>query len=525
MALVIAVAACGSGGAKPKPLANTGSSAAKPAAKKPATEFRFELVASSLEGASAEGVVRDSGTKEPLVGTTVVLSSPALQGEQVAITDEKGYFKLTDLPPGDYTLSAYGSDQTTQGKFKVEKGKLARITLDWDLAVNAGENAGEIVQIEAEPEPTFKTALEALRRGAMAQAVKLGRAELANKPTAQLHGVLAFATYGFALESFRFEGLAAGGSAKTAKDFKNAMANFLTELDKVQTHLIAAAKDPKFTLELCVACMAADDGHFRIAGFGALDVERDRAGKPIPEGDKRRRPTYRFDHGDLAWARAMISYHQAIANITLAYDWGWIDRLMSEDGDAKLDKKIKIKLLEPARIAKARELLLSGLVASDEARLAFLAETDDDREWVPSPKQKNYASPLAVDVALYKSWEDVVADVRTLVSGTTGISLKSLWSVFGEKGAPPGFIDLGAMLSSPKDIVFELGAIDRIEIEKNVAKRAKLMTTFLQGLLGNGYKAKMKASPLTDRLIQLRKDRDVAEQVFEDKLKYVLWLN
>jgi hypothetical protein len=505
--LVIGVAACGSS-AKPKPLANTGS-ATQPAAS--GTQFKAQLFA-SIGARSVEGVVRDRATSEPLQEAVVVLTSPALQGERVAITDLQGRFAMENLPPGSYVLVAYFNDQVTSGPFEIAQGKLARITLDWDFTQN--KPTGEIVINHG---PTFKSALEALGHGAMGQAVRLGRAELAKTPTAQLHGILAFATYGLALETFRFEGF--GGDTMSAKSVKAAMTNFLGELDKVQLHLAEAAKDPKFALELCVACMAAEDGNFFVLGAGGLDIERDRAGKPIPEGDKRRRPTYRFDHGDLAWARAMINYQQALANITLAYDWAWID------DDKQEGKTITIKLLEPARIAKAKELLLAGLAASDETRLAYLAETDDDREWVPSPKQQNYASPLTVDAPLYKTWEAVVADVRALVAGSTGISLASLWSLFGEKGAPTGFIDLGAMLSTPKDIVFVLGAVDRIEIEKNAGKRAAQTTTFLKGVLGNGYKAKMKPSPLTDRLLQLRKDRAADEQLFEDKLKYLLWLN
>jgi len=216
----------------------------------------------------------------------------------------------------------------------------------------------------------------------------------------------------------------------------------------------------------------------------------------------------------------MLHYQQALAIIALAYDWTWIDTV-----DEIKDGKITIKLIEPDRIAKAKEHVLAGLVASDEARVAYLAETDDDREWVPSPKQKNYASPLAVDAALYKSWEAIVTDVRTLLTADTGIKLESLWALFGEKAAPGGFIDVRAMFEKPQDIVFQLGMIDRIEIEKNATKRGKLMTTFLQGVIGNGYKKQMKTSPLTDRLMQLRKDRAADEKRFEDKLKLVLWLN
>jgi hypothetical protein len=44
---------------------------------------------------------------EPLVGAAVVATSPALVGEQVVISDERGYYHITTLPPGAYTLTIY----------------------------------------------------------------------------------------------------------------------------------------------------------------------------------------------------------------------------------------------------------------------------------------------------------------------------------------------------------------------------------------------------------------------------------
>jgi hypothetical protein len=260
---------------------------------------------------------------------------------------------------------------------------------------------------------------------------------------------------------------------------------------------------------------------------GALDVERDSAGQELPEGDPRRRPTYRFDQGDLFWATAMVGYQQALVDIVLAYDWTWLDQLVKDDFDDASLKTITIKLIEPARIANAKKKLLVSLAASDATRLAFLAETDDDREWVPNPKQKSFASPLKVDDRLYKTWEAIVGDIRDLVDGKTGLSFEAIGKLFGiKKGAPKGYMDLGAMLSTPKEIVWDLGAIDRIEDEKNMKKRTAMATKLLQQVLGNGYKAKMKSSPLTDRLLQIRKDLDGgAEQAVEDKLKYFFWLN
>ncbi|MFW5739739.1 MAG: hypothetical protein ACOC1F_05175 [Myxococcota bacterium] len=42
-----------------------------------------------------------------------------------------------------------------------------------------------------------------------------------------------------------------------------------------------------------------------------------------------------------------------------------------------------IRLSDKGRVDKAKNHILRGLALSDDARRAYLAETDDEREWVP----------------------------------------------------------------------------------------------------------------------------------------------
>ena len=51
------------------------------------------------------GVVVDAATQAPLPDATVVARSPALPGEQSAVTDESGAFEMTLLPAGTYSLA------------------------------------------------------------------------------------------------------------------------------------------------------------------------------------------------------------------------------------------------------------------------------------------------------------------------------------------------------------------------------------------------------------------------------------
>src|SRR5512147_236806 len=51
------------------------------------------------------GVVTDASTGKPVAGALVVATSPNLQGEQSAVTDNAGNFRVTLLPPGQYKLA------------------------------------------------------------------------------------------------------------------------------------------------------------------------------------------------------------------------------------------------------------------------------------------------------------------------------------------------------------------------------------------------------------------------------------
>jgi hypothetical protein len=50
------------------------------------------------------GVVTDAATKKPVADAVVTVTSPTLQGEQLMVTDSAGFYRLPNLPPGDYSL-------------------------------------------------------------------------------------------------------------------------------------------------------------------------------------------------------------------------------------------------------------------------------------------------------------------------------------------------------------------------------------------------------------------------------------
>jgi hypothetical protein len=365
-----------------------------------------------------------------------------------------------------------------------------------------------------------RSATAALRDSRFADAVRESAAALTDDPRdSQAAAVRAIARYERAVETLAKELLAVVERGDQFKFLDHEQGRkiwlaFLGELEAVDRDLQTVAADPAFSLELCIACWRYDwNGNGRVDGRDnrMLELEFDGNGDELEENDPRRRPTYRFDVGDAHWGRAMISFQRAAVELVLAYRWSELDKLFIDGRSA-----ITIKLIDGGRVTKARELVIAGLGYSGQERDAYLAETDDDREWVPSPRQKSYAMPLVVDEPLYATWSAVLGDVHRLLSSQEGVRFKDVAVLVGDaedaEKLPEGYLDLGRMFREPTDIVLDF-------------RRDATPEAMLRGVLGNGFATKMRASPLVARLRHMREELERGEDTLGKKLRYLIWLN
>ena len=367
-------------------------------------------------------------------------------------------------------------------------------------------------------------AITALQASKFADARREADAVLAkDASSSQAAAVRAIATYQAGVERLvgEMSAIMETGELMKALDHQSGRAmwtKFLDALDAVDKDLAIVAKDPGFSLELCIACFEIDwngrrgvderDRHM-------LEIEYDGHGGELAENDVRRRPTFRFDVGDAEWGRAMIGFQRAFVNLVLAYDWRQLDKIFGRGGD----RRLVFPIADKARVAKALELFVFALDRSAAERTAYLAETDDDREWVPSPTQKNHPIPLAVDDSIYATWDAVLRDVKDLLASKAGVSFKEIARMIDddlERLAPAAFLDLGAMFREPTDIVIDFS--DESESPNN-------MERVLRGLVGHGYKEAMRASPLVGRVRTMIQSVDKGEETFEHKLRYLFWFN
>jgi hypothetical protein len=373
-----------------------------------------------------------------------------------------------------------------------------------------------------EPPPHRETvdtvvAAVALQASKFDEAARTSAAMLRDDPrSSRAAAVHAISTYRAAAHDLvdAIERVLAQGAGFKAIDHEGARVAWLTflgKLEEVDRDLAIVAADPSFSLELCIACWEYDwnrSGRIDELDRKMLEIELDGKGGELAEGDPRRRPTYRFDVGDAEWARAMIAFQRAAVELVVAYAWSDLDNLF-RDGRGP----IKIRIGSKDRVRNAHRLILAGLAASDRCRRAYLAETDDDREWVPNPTQRSYAMPLEVDARLYETWEEVIGDVRRMLESKEGVSLREVATLLGESVSdlPNIYVDVGAMLRDPRDIVLDF--------------RSKNFDTIARGVLGAGYKKSMKPSPLVPRLARMKTELSRGEDTFERKLRYLLWLN
>lgn len=303
------------------------------------------------------------------------------------------------------------------------------------------------------------------------------------------------------------------------EDARGVWRTLLERLDAVDRDLAVVAADPEFSLDLCLACWERDwnrDGRVDARDRRLLEIEVDAQGAELPAGDPRRRPVFRFDVGDAAWARAMLSFQRAAIQLVLAYRWSELDRLFL---GKEASSRIVLHLIDPGRVRRARELVLAGVEFADACRDAYLAETDDVREWVPSPRQHDHPIPLPVDAALYATWQGVTGDVRRMLTSEEGLSLREAAALVDPRAAllvPDAYVDLGAMLRDPTDIVLDV---------PETGDKATNVERILRGLLGHGYRTRMRASPLVARLGRIKAQLDHGEESLGHKLRYLLWLN
>jgi hypothetical protein len=182
-----------------------------------------------------------------------------------------------------------------------------------------------------------------------------------------------------------------------------------------------------------------------------------------------------FDRGDVAWLRGYCHLLMAFTEAYLAYDGqelfdysapmffpeaatpfpflrrGHEAELAQWDTDTVLDAvamihAIRLPVKEPERMKTALAHLESMIALSHESWRFILAETDNDHEWVPSPKQESVLPGVTVNIEMVKGWMIFLNEAEAILKGKM---LIPFWRKGEDRGVnlrrvftEPGVLDL-----------------------------------------------------------------------------------
>jgi hypothetical protein len=99
-----------------------------------------EVASAQIQYGQIQGVVTNKDTGKPLQGTTVMVTGPALQGDQSEVTDRDGRYQITQLPPGDgYVVRFYFNDVVVERPgVRVSQNKTLTVAVSMPTANTRG---------------------------------------------------------------------------------------------------------------------------------------------------------------------------------------------------------------------------------------------------------------------------------------------------------------------------------------------------------------------------------------------------
>jgi hypothetical protein len=151
-----------------------------------------------------------------------------------------------------------------------------------------------------------------------------------------------------------------------------------------------------------------------------------------------------FDRGDVAWMRAYCHLIMGMIDFYLAFDTEKLFDLSARDLFANPKNAFKgnederrrilqeswkvMAVREPARLSSFRRHFIKVAELNRETWKHIRAETDDDHEWLPNPKQ-NGVLGLHVSDEMIDRWLAAVREVETLLDGKTVFPTQGLFGI------------------------------------------------------------------------------------------------
>lgn len=231
------------------------------------------------------------------------------------------------------------------------------------------------------------------------------------------------------------------------EDLRGIFADWLRDMALVEATLAEVA-DPGVKLPLHFGLIRLDlDGDGRAGDEETLWTLYARLNRGAGDLTAEKAATFviGFDAGDVAWLRGYCHLLSALAEVYLAHDSrDLFERaghlafarpetpfafLRSPTRDPNRENMteildlvatvhlIRLPVAEPARMAAALGHLEAMVGLSRDSWRAYLAETDDDREWIPNPRQSTVVPGVRVTDEMVKGWQEFLDEAEALLAG------------------------------------------------------------------------------------------------------------
>ncbi len=132
-----------------------------------------------------------------------------------------------------------------------------------------------------------------------------------------------------------------------------------------------------------------------------------------------------FDATDAAWLQGYTHLLMGLTDLLLAIDlqphWNQIgpllfERPLPQDTPPRDEAETTLRLKDPRALGRLRRHLVTMCALSRTTWRRALAETDDDREWLPSPSQKGVLG-VPVRREMVDAWLSMIGDLESVLEG------------------------------------------------------------------------------------------------------------
>lgn len=140
----------------------------------------------------------------------------------------------------------------------------------------------------------------------------------------------------------------------------------------------------------------------------------------------------KFDRGDVAWLRSYCHVAAGTIDFVLSIDWktefelnefGSFPRVLPKFQGSDDERRQKLqqareefRIVEPARLTRVREHFIQVAKLNRETWRFIRAETDNDHEWLPNPRQTSVIG-LPINTTMVDGWLEMMSEIEEILEG------------------------------------------------------------------------------------------------------------